>query len=125
MIRCSVRFIASLAISIIISLVFTSAAEAAAQRVALMLSGPSCEDDQKAIRQDLEMMHGVKAVDLLSLRGVALLDVEANTASLDELTAAVSRKHREPRQCFAQVMESCISTPQHDSNLLHHGMPSP
>jgi hypothetical protein len=124
MIRCSVRFIGSLAIGVIISILFTSAAEAATQRVALMLSGPSCEEDQKAIRQDLEMMHGVKAVDLISLRGFALLDVEASTASLDELTSAVSRQHREPRQCRAQVMESCISTPQHGLNL-HHGMPSP
>lgn len=125
MMRCSVRVIESLAIGILISLLFTSAAEAATRRVALMLSGPSCEEDQKAIRQDLEMMHGVKAVDLLSLRGVALLDIEANTASLDELTAAVSRNQREPRQCLAQVMESCISTPQSGSNLLHHGMPNP
>ena len=117
------RFIGSLAISVLTSLLYTSA-EAATQRVALMLSGPSCEEDQKAIRQDLEMMHGVKAVDLLSLRGFALLDVDAETASPDELISAVNREHREPRQCRAQIMESCISTSQHGANL-HHRMPSP
>jgi len=101
-----------------------ASAEAATQRVALRLSGPSCEEDQKAIRQDLEMMHGVKAVDLLSLRGFALLDVEAETASPDELIAAFNHKHRERRQCRAQIMESCISTSQHGVNL-HHRMPSP
>lgn len=112
------RCIGSLAISFIASLLLTSA-EASTQRVALMLSGPSCEADHKALQQDLEKIPGVKAVDLLSLPGFALLDIEAGTADSNELTSAVNRENRLSRQCRAQVMESCISTSQHSVGSHH------
>lgn len=116
------RLIRSLAISVI-TFLLSASAEAATQRVALMLNGPSCEEDQQAVRHDLEMVNGVKVVDVLSLRGFALLDVEPGTASMHELISAVN-EHGKLRQCRAQLMESCISTPQHGSNL-HHDIPSP
>jgi hypothetical protein len=97
---------------------FTSA-EAANQRIALMLSGPACEENHEELRLDLEMIHGVQAVDLLSLPGFVLLDVETGAASPDELTSVINGGNRVSRQCRAQIMESCISTSQH-SIAPHH-----
>jgi hypothetical protein len=90
-----------------------ASAEASEQRVALMLSGSSCEENRKTLQQYFKTVHGVKAADLGSVPGFALVDIEAGTTTPDELTAAFNHASAISSQCQAQIMESCISMPQH------------
>lgn len=115
--------VASIAIDLLNGWLYTPA-EASEERVALMLSGSACEENHKALVQYFKTFHGVKAIDLASVPGFALLDVEVGTTAFDEFTATFNRANSVLPQCQAQIMESCISMPAHSVGS-HHNMVTP
>lgn len=83
----------------------TSMAEAADQRVTLMLGGASCETHVREIRTALKRVEGVKGVDLRSMPGHAIIRAEAGHVTPEQLTAAVAGVKGTNWRCTAEVME--------------------
>lgn len=82
-----------------------SMAEAADQQVTLMLSGVSCDKHAKEIRAALKRVEGVRAVDLDSMPGHAIIRTAAEGITPGQLTAAVAGVKGANRHCTAEVMK--------------------
>lgn len=85
--------------------ILTAQAWAAEQKVTLMLSGKFCEFYPEAIDTALKNVSGVKGVDLKSMKGHAVVEVEAGKVKPEQLTDAVNAVKGEGWHCKADVMK--------------------
>lgn len=81
-----------------------SSAWAADQKVMLMLGGKFCEMYPDAIQAALKKVAGVKAVDLKSMKGHAVVTGDG-TMKPDQLAAAVNGVKGDGWHCKAEVMK--------------------
>lgn len=83
-----------------------SLAQAAAeQKVMLMLTGTYCDVYLGEVESALKNVAGVKAVDLKSLKGHAIVMVEHDKATPNQLVKAVNGVKGDGWHCSAQVMK--------------------
>lgn len=97
----------------LLTAVWSTPAEAAELREALMLQGTGCSKDRDTIRQALLKRSGISAVDGQSVPGYLLIDVVAGMVTPQELTEAVNRLYGAEGNCRAEPMQSCISPGGH------------
>lgn len=84
--------------------VMANPAWAADQKVMLMLGGKFCEMYPDAIQAALKKVAGVKAVDLKSMKGHAVVTGDG-TMKPDQLAAAVNGVKGDGWHCNAEVMK--------------------
>lgn len=84
---------------------FAAQAWAADQKVTLMLGGKFCEFYPEAIDTALKKVTGVKEVDLKSMKGHAVVQVEAGKVKPEQLTEAVNAVKGDGWHCKAEVMK--------------------
>ncbi len=80
-------------------------AEAAGQKVTLMLGGKFCDSYLDDVDEALKKVSGVKGVDLKSMPGHAVVEVEAGKAKPEQLEAAVNGVKGSGWHCTAKVMK--------------------
>lgn len=85
--------------------ILTAQAWAADQKVTLMLGGKFCEFYPEAIDTALKNVSGVKSVDLKSMKGHAIVEVESGKVKPSQLTDAVNAVKGEGWHCKADVMK--------------------
>ena len=78
---------------------------AGGQKVTLMLGGKFCESYPEDVETALKKVSGVKAVDLKSMPGHAVVEVEPGKAKPDQLVAAVNGVKGSGWNCTAQLMK--------------------
>ncbi|HJU04338.1 MAG TPA: heavy-metal-associated domain-containing protein [Nitrospiraceae bacterium] len=83
-------------------------AGARVERVTLMLDGETCVASQAAVEAALRALDGVQAVDLRTVPGHVLVDVDAALLTPDQVASAVHKQLMDQR-CTPVVMKSCIS----------------
>jgi len=88
-----------------ILLAILPAAAAEDKQITLMLGGKFCEFYPDNIKQALTALSGVKAVDLNSKKGHAIVTVDPSKTKPKELTAAVNKVKGEGWHCTAEVMK--------------------
>lgn len=86
-----------------------SQADAAGARIALSLTGEACARQQAAIETTLLQTPGVRSVDLRSVPGHLLIDVEEGLVTTDQLAATVNGLTAPQGSCVAEAMQSCIT----------------
>lgn len=97
---------------------FPSAAAAPpVERIALQLNGPLCVSQHTSFLAVLSSLPGVRAVDLSSVPGHALVDIDTAALSTQNLIETVRRLWHHPDECLVEPMESCIS-----AGPLSHGV---
>lgn len=82
-----------------------SAQAAAEQRVTLMLGGQYCDLYLGDVESALKQLTGIKSVDLKSMKGHAVVTVEGDKATANQLAQAVNGVKGEGWHCSAQVMK--------------------
>ncbi len=87
-----------------ILLLILPAAAAEDKQITLMLGGKFCEFYPDDIEKALTELSGVKAVDLKSMKGHALVTVDTSKTKPGELTAAVNTVKGSGWHCTAEVM---------------------
>jgi copper chaperone CopZ len=98
------RFI-NILMSVVIVLVFYPAiTEAADLKTTLMLGGPYCDSYPKEITKALMAVKGVKAVDLNSMPGHAIVSHEDSVQS-QSLAEAIKNARGDQWHCTGQVMD--------------------
>ena len=80
------------------------------ERIAFMLTGPTCHKNRQAMEAALRQVDGVAAVDGGSVPGHLLLDVEKEKTSPRELLAVVHATVGTHLSCRAEIMQSCITS---------------
>src|SRR5262245_18148764 len=80
-------------------------AQAADQKVTLMLGGKFCEAYLGDVRDALTRIHGVKDVDFKKMKGHAVATVEDNKAKPEHLAKAENGVKGDGWHCTAQVMK--------------------
>ena len=81
-------------------------AQAATERtVMLMLGGQYCDLYLNDVESAIKRIAGVKAVDLKSMKGHAVVTLEGDKATPKQLAEAVSGVKGEGWHCSAQVMK--------------------
>lgn len=99
------RFL-NIVMSVAIVLVFyTTIAEAADQKTTLMLGGPYCDTYPKEITKALMAVKGVKAVDLNSMPGHAIVTHDSSVQS-QSLAEAIKNAKGDQWHCTGQVMDT-------------------
>ena len=97
---------------------FPSAAAASpVERIALQLNGPLCVSQHTSILSVLSSLPGVRAVDLSSVPGHALVDIDTAAFSDQNLIETIRRLWHHQDACLVEPMESCIS-----ASPLSHGV---
>ncbi|MGQ0694668.1 MAG: heavy-metal-associated domain-containing protein [Nitrospiraceae bacterium] len=81
------------------------AAAAEEKQVTLMLGGKFCEFYPDNITKALTEVSGVKAVDLKSMKGHAIVTVDPSKTKPEKLTAAVNQVKGSGWHCTAEVMK--------------------
>ena len=76
---------------------------AGGQKVTLVLGGKFCDSYPEDVETALKKVSGVKAVDLKSMPGHAVVEVEPGKAKPDQLVAAVNGVKGSGWQCTAQL----------------------
>jgi mercuric ion binding protein len=76
---------------------------AGGQKVTLVLGGKFCDSYPEDVEMALKKVSGVKAVDLKSMPGHAVVEVESGKAKPDQLVAAVNGVKGSGWQCTAQL----------------------
>ncbi len=84
---------------------FSAQAWAADQKVTLMLGGKFCEFYPEAIDKALKNVSGVKGVDLKSMKGHAIVEVESGKVKPSQLADAVNAVKGDGWYCKAEVMK--------------------
>lgn len=79
-------------------------AQATEQKVTLMLGGKFCDSYLGDVSDALKKVPGVKAVDLKSMKGHAVVTVDEK-AKPDQLATAVNAVKGDGWHCTAQVMK--------------------
>lgn len=85
--------------------ILTAQAWAADQKVTLMLGGKFCEFYPEAVDTALKNVSGVKGVDLKSMKGHAIVEVESGKVKPSQLTDAVNAVKGDGWYCKAEVMK--------------------
>ncbi len=80
------------------------AAAAEEQQITLILGGYFCEFYPDKVKKALTELSGVKAVDLKSKKGHAIVTVDTSKTTPDALTAAVYKVRGYRWHCTAEVM---------------------
>ncbi len=75
------------------------------QKVMLMLSGPYCDLYLGDVEFALKQLVGVKAVDVKSMKGHAIVTVEGDKTTSNQLEKAVNGVKGDGWHCSAQVMK--------------------
>lgn len=75
------------------------------QKVMLMLGGTYCDVYLGDVESALKKVAGVKAVDLKSMKGHAIVTVEGDKATSNQLVQAVNGVKGDGWHCSAQVMK--------------------
>ena len=78
---------------------------AAEQKIALMLGGQYCEAYLGDVEAALAKLSGVKAVDLKSMKGHALVTIDGEKVNANQLAAAVNGVKGDGWHCSGQVMK--------------------
>lgn len=81
------------------------AAYGADQRVMLMLSGTYCDLYLGEVESALKKLAGVKAVDVKSMKGHAIVALEAGKTTANQLAQAVNGVKGDGWHCSAEVMK--------------------
>ena len=79
------------------------------ERIALQLNGPLCSSHQATIQLVLSPLSGVRAVDLSSVPGHALVDIDTDVLSAQDLIVTVRNLWHNENACLVEPMQSCIS----------------
>jgi copper chaperone CopZ len=79
------------------------------ERVTFQLNGPRCKVQHANILSALSPLPGVQAVDLSSVPGHALIDIDTETLSAQNLVEKVRKLWRDEASCLVEPMQSCIS----------------
>ncbi len=87
-----------------ILLLILPAVAAEDKQITLMLGGKFCEFYTDDIKKALTELSGVKAVDLKSMKGHAIVTVDTSETKPGELTAAVNKVKGSGWHCTAEVM---------------------
>jgi hypothetical protein len=90
------------------------------ERIALQLHGPRCNAQQTNILSVLSPLPGVRGVDLSSVPGHALIDLDTGDLSPQNLIETVRELWHDDAACLVEPMQSCISA----GPLTHSGRPS-
>jgi len=100
-------FPTQLGVALVFGIVLSSLPAAAAEdkQITLMLGGQFCEFYPDNIKKALTELSGVKAVDLTSMKGHAIVTVDTSKTKPDELAAAVHKVKGEGWHCTAAVMK--------------------
>ncbi|HXN07464.1 MAG TPA: heavy metal-associated domain-containing protein [Nitrospiria bacterium] len=88
----------------IVLVFYTTIAEAADQKTTLMLGGPYCDSYPKEITKALMAVKGVKAVDLNSMPGHAIVAHDSSVQS-ELLAEALKNAKGDQWYCTGQVMD--------------------
>lgn len=100
------RFITSLAVTAMMVLgTAVTAAQAADQKVTLMLGGKHCDSYLDDVETALKKTPGVKKVDLKSMPGHAVVETEAGKAKPEDLETAVNGVKGSGWNCTGKVMK--------------------
>jgi len=75
------------------------------QKIMLMLGGKFCEAYLGDVEASLAKLPGVKAVDLKSMKGHAIVTTDGATIKANQLTAAVNGVKGDGWHCTGQVMK--------------------
>jgi len=75
------------------------------QKVMLMLGGKFCEAYLGDVEASLTKLPGVKAVDLKSMKGYAVVTLDGEKVKADQLAAAVNGVKGDGWHCTGQVMK--------------------
>jgi len=78
---------------------------AAEQKIMLMLGGKFCEAYLGDVQAALTKLSGVKAVDLKSMKGHAVVTIDGEKIKVDQLTAAVNGIKGDGWHCTGQAMK--------------------
>ena len=92
-------------LTITLSSIGGGVAQAAEQKVTLMLGGKFCEAYLGDVRDALTKIGGVKDVDFKSLKGHAIVTVEGDKTKPQQLVQAVNGVKGDGWHCTAQVMK--------------------
>jgi hypothetical protein len=79
------------------------------ERVALMLSSPTCNQHYTAISNTLEQNKSVRHVDFQAVPGHVLIDIEAGTVTAEALERQINDALATTASCRVEIMKSCIS----------------
>ena len=100
-------------VALVSLLAMLSAGEGSAQgsreRVTLMIDEETCGEARRDIENALRRVHGVLAVDLASVPQHALVDIERDAVTSEDLIAAVRRSEAVTERCRPAVMTSCTT----------------
>ncbi|MBM4132835.1 MAG: hypothetical protein FJ245_03615 [Nitrospira sp.] len=83
--------------------------EAGDHRIALSLTGKTCDRQRATIETALKMLPGVHAVDVRSVPGHILVDLEEGRVTADQAVSTVNGLKARDGSCAAQEMKSCIT----------------
>jgi copper chaperone CopZ len=78
---------------------------ASEQKVTLMLGGKFCEAYLGNVQTTLTKLSGVKAVDLKSMKGHAVVTIDGEKIKVDQLTTAVNGIKGDGWHCTGQAMK--------------------
>lgn len=90
-------------------LLLTGTVEAGSSRIALSVNGEACDPQRATIETTLKQLPGVRAVDVRSVPGHILVNVEEGRVTAAEVAAAVNGLTDQAGACTAQEMKSCIT----------------
>ncbi|HEX8749602.1 MAG TPA: hypothetical protein VF732_00695 [Nitrospira sp.] len=86
----------------------TVSASSPVERIALQFKG-RCNAQQRDIRALPSTLPGVLAIDLSSVPGHALIDIDTGMLSPQDVVEAVRRLKQDDDACLVEPMQSCIS----------------
>jgi mercuric ion binding protein len=75
------------------------------QKIVLMLGGKFCEAYLGDVQAALSTLSGVKAVDLKSMKGHAVVTIDGEKVRTDQLAAAVNGVKGDGWHCTGQTMK--------------------
>jgi hypothetical protein len=92
------------------SICVASVSEASSlDRIVFQLSGSQCGTQTTTIFSILSPLPGVRAIDLSSIPGHALVDIDTDVLSGSNLVETVRRLWQNKGACLIELMQSCIS----------------
>ena len=86
-----------------------AAAASPIERIALQLKGSLCRSQHANILSTLSPLPGVRAIDLSSVPGHVLVDIDTDVLSAQHLVETVRRLWHNEDACLVEPMQSCIS----------------
>ena len=84
-------------------------AAASLERVVLQFNGPLCSAQHASIVSALLPLPGVGAVDLSTVPGHALIDIDSQLLTAQHVLETVRRARPNQEACRVEAMQSCIT----------------